>query len=141
MNDTSSTLHLRPHHLLCLQTFVGRGYSDEFVSRMTLVKRQLTEDPDTPIVLVIGADDLCAHCPNCVEGKCTSEKPALFDRLVAEKLIHMQDAGNLDRPADHTTQMQLAGIPEELHISPDLIEQCCPDCQWKELCISVCRSY
>lgn len=134
MNDTTPTLHLRPHHLLCLQTFVGHGYSEEFVVRMTYVKNQLAGDPATPIMLVTGADDLCAHCPNCVEGKCTSEKPALFDRLVAEKLIQMQDAGNLD----HTAQMQLAGIPEGLHISPDLIEQCCPDCQWKELCIRVC---
>ena len=43
-------------------------------------------DPHTPIMLVNGADDLCAHCPNCVDGRCTSENPALFDRLVKEKL-------------------------------------------------------
>ena len=53
-----SELHLRPHHLLCLQTFVGRGYSEEFVEHMTLVKRQLADDPGTPITLVHGADDL-----------------------------------------------------------------------------------
>jgi len=28
----TSELHLRPHHLLCLQTFVGRGYSEEFIT-------------------------------------------------------------------------------------------------------------
>ena len=43
----TSELHLRPHHLLCLQTFVGRGYSEEFVEHMTLVKKQLATDPRT----------------------------------------------------------------------------------------------
>ena len=54
MNNTASALHLRPHHLLCLQTFVGRGYSKEFVEHMTIVKRQLSTDPCTPIILVNG---------------------------------------------------------------------------------------
>lgn len=134
MNDTS-ILHLRPHHLLCLQTFVGHGYSDEFVAQMTLVKRQLAEDPLTPIELFSGTDDLCAHCPNCVEGKCTSEKPALFDRLVSERLIQMQSTNSQVRPSISTAQLKLKGIPKELQMNADLIKQCCPGCQWKELCI------
>ena len=119
----TSELHLRPHHLLCLQTFVGRGYSEEFVEHMTLVKRQLTANPLTPITLVSGADDLCAHCPNCVDGQCTSEKPALFDRLVEEKLWR-------------NTLSKLIGIPESLCITEDLIAACCPGCEWRGLCSS-----
>ena len=57
-SSPSVVLHLRPHHLLCLQTFTGRGYSEEFVRHMTLVKRQLTRDPRTLIELVSGVDDL-----------------------------------------------------------------------------------
>ena len=87
MHTYTSELHLRPHHLLCLQTFIGRGYSKEFVEHMTLVKKQLTDEPHTPITLVHGADDLCTHCLNCVEGRCISEKPVIFDRLVEEKLM------------------------------------------------------
>ena len=117
----TSELHLRPHHLLCLRTFVGRGYSEEFVEHMTLVKRQLTANPLTPITLVSGADDLCAHCPNCVDGQCTFEKPALFDRLVEEKLWR-------------NTLSKLIGIPESLCITEDLIASCCPGCEWRELC-------
>ena len=126
----SSELHLRPHHLLCLQTFVGRGYSEEFVEHMTLVKRQLAADPHTPIMLVNGADDLCAHCSNCVDGRCTSENPALFDQLVKEKLRacnQYPDTGSL------------RGIPDELHITENLLAACCPECEWLELCYTVCR--
>lgn len=127
MNNTASVLHLRPHHLLCLQTFVGRGYSEEFVEHMTLVKRQLTANPLTPITLVSGADDhLCAHCPNCVDGQCTSEKPALFDKLVEEKLAVLS---RCQEPVP-----VLEGIPDELHITEDLLATCCPRCEWQGLC-------
>ena len=119
-------LHLRPHHLLCLQTFVGHGYSKEFVRHMTLVKRQLTADPLTPITLVSGADDLCAHCPNCVGGQCTSEKPALFDRLVEEKLAVLS---RCQEPVP-----VLDGIPNDLRITEDLLDACCPGCEWRGLC-------
>ena len=30
-----SPIRLRPHHLLCLQTFRGNGYSPGFVRKMT----------------------------------------------------------------------------------------------------------
>ena len=119
----TSELHLRPHHLLCLQTFVGRGYSEEFVEHMTLVKRQLTANPLTPITLVSGADDLCAHCPNCVDGQCTSEKPALFDRLVSDKL-------------EQNPPSTLIGIPNNLRITEDILAACCPGCEWRGLCSS-----
>lgn len=119
----NTNLHLRPHHLLCLPTFVGRGYSEEFVKNMTLVKRQLTTNTRTPITLVSGADDLCAHCPSCVDGQCTSEKPALFDKLVRDKL-------------GQNSSSTLIGIPESLRITEDLIAACCPGCEWRELCSS-----
>ena len=118
----TSELHLRPHHLLCLKTSVGRGYSEEFVEHMTLVKRQLTANPLTLITLVSGTDDLCSR-PNCVDGQCTSEKPALFDRLVRDKL-------------GQNTPSTLIGIPENLRITEDLITACCPGCEWRGLCSS-----
>lgn len=62
------SIRLRPHHLLCLQTFVGHGYSPDFTKHMTYVKSLLTADPNTAITLVAGPDDLCGHCPNCVDG-------------------------------------------------------------------------
>lgn len=129
LHPNTSDLRLRPHHLLCLQTFVGRGYSEEFVEHMAVVKRQLTEIPNTLITLVRGADDLCAHCPNCVEGQCTSENPALFDRLVEEKLARLDSSSNLP-PV-------LNGIPDRLYITDDTLSECCPGCEWTELCTEV----
>lgn len=137
-SSPSVVLHLRPHHLLCLQTFTGRGYSEEFVRHMTLVKRQLTRDPRTLIELVSGVDDLCAHCPNNVDGQCTSDNPALFDSKVSRKLystgIISPDAASKDHPGKRPV---LTRIPDALEISSSVLEECCPGCEWKELCLSI----
>ena len=142
MNTNSQTLHLRPHHLLCLQTFVGHGYSEEFVQQMTSVKRQLTLAPHTPVQLVDGADMLCRHCPNCADGHCTSDKPALFDRLVSAK-IKKSEKISLSRTSESnygdifSDSFILHGIPEYLTLSHALLEECCPGCEWKDLCFRV----
>ena len=134
-------LHLRPHHLLCLQTFTGHGYSEEFVRHMALVKRQLTREPRTAIELVSGVDDLCAHCPNNVDGQCTSENPALFDALVLRRLNDIGIAGMISPAAgsnDHPGKLLvLPGIPDALEMSASVLEECCPACEWKELCMSI----
>ena len=136
------TTCLRPHHLLCLQTFVGHGYSPEFTAHMTIVQKQLTTDPLTPITLVNCPDDLCGHCPNCVDGSCTSPKPALFDHLVGQKLNTTEDTENA--APKHTdasdSPLTLHGIPSILHMSEQLLAECCPDCEWKELCVEVYRT-
>lgn len=142
MNTKSHRLHLRPHHLLCLQSFVGHGYSEEFVQEMTSVKQQLMLTPDTPIELVHGADMLCRHCPNCIDGRCTSDKPALFDRSVAAKIENSESllsrgSSESNRGRDFSGSFILHGIPEYLTLSHTLLEECCPGCEWKDLCAGV----
>ena len=138
-NNPNALLHLRPHHLLCLQSFVGHGYSEEFVQEMASIKQQLTLAPHTAIELVHGADMLCRHCPNCINGRCTSDKPALFDRAVAakigsaEKSFPSQDS-EINHDSISYNLFLLYGIPECLTLSHALVEECCIGCEWKELC-------
>ena len=145
------TICLRPHHLLCLQTFVGHGYSPEFTVHMTYVKTLLDADPHALIALVNGPDDLCGHCPNCVDNTCTSPKPALFDQLVVQKLnLHnSQDAATNEKAKvpitstgllESTTPMTIHGIPTTLRMTTQLLDECCPGCEWKELCVEVCQA-
>ena len=178
MNNKAPELWLRPHHLLCLQSFVGHGYSKEFVQQMSVVKQQLTDSPDTPVKIVQGADMLCLHCPNCKMGTCTSDKPDIFDQLV----LNILNRGPLYRTVDGlsatpdpteqdisydlsatpdptvygishdlsatpdptvygisydlsaTPELTVYGIPESLTMSQELIETCCPGCEWEYLC-------
>ena len=140
-------LHLRPHHLLCLQTFTGHGYSEEFVRHMTTVQERLFADPLTPIELVHGVDELCAHCPNNRDGHCTSENPALFDAHVLSRLrvsgaVPEDLTGSSSAPRAFSAVSQirsdgspvLQGIPDSLSVSASVLEECCPGCEWKPLC-------
>ena len=121
-------IHLRPHHLLCLQAFRGKGYSESFVEKMTAVHAMLRENPKLEIRLAEGADDLCAACPNLEDGVCTSKKPPVFDRNVLKEL---ENRG--------IRESVLSGLPEELGLTEELVRGCCPDCQWQEICLAVCR--
>ena len=62
-------VHLRAHHLLCLLTFVGRGYNAAFISNMEWIAAQLSSGADD-IVLVDGPDDLCAPLMGTADRHC-----------------------------------------------------------------------
>ena len=55
---------------MCLRYFRNHGYSDEFCKNMANIKEQLASHDE--IELVDFCDDICSHCPNNVDGKCTS---------------------------------------------------------------------
>lgn len=65
-------IHLRPHHLLCLQAFRGKGYSEDFVKKMTEVLNKLLENgsaPESvtgiPASLALTGDLVRSCCPDC----------------------------------------------------------------------------
>ncbi|MEZ3421471.1 MAG: DUF1284 domain-containing protein [Eubacterium sp.] len=76
-------LRLRPHHLNCIPRFRGRGYSRAFCENMKEIKERF--DGGEAYEIVFSADDICAACPNLVNGICTSrEKTDAFDRRTAK---------------------------------------------------------
>jgi len=69
--STPSPIRLRPHHLVCLQFYRGEGYSDPFVANLDRVLARLA---DEPALVVGGADEVCAFCPELDDdGLCASE--------------------------------------------------------------------
>ena len=134
---TQLVVRLRPHHLLCLQNFRGKGYSPAFVEKMTEVSARLGlspggrsdgQSPGAAILLVQGADDLCKSCPNCIDGQCSSQKPARFDGLVLETC------------GISYGRLLPDGIksPDFPRMSRHLLEKCCPGCEWLDLCFKIC---
>ncbi len=119
-------IRLRPHHGMCLLNFEGRGYSPEFTEKMTAVSGLLKREPETAVSVSEGADDLCSVCPNCSGGRCTSEKPAVFDRRVSEA------AGV--RPGDVLSWKEFSGKTKELNRTS--LREICAGCQWLPVCIA-----
>lgn len=80
-------IRLRPHHALCLQTYVGKGYSNAFSENMTKISQALNQRPTQMVHFTLGADEICAACPNLQNGVCSKEDScAKLDRLAWEAM-------------------------------------------------------
>lgn len=78
-------LLLRPHHLLCLLFYEGKGYSESFVRNMNNVNAYLNSHSKVQILLVDGSDCICSCCPKRREnGACESLQKV--ERLDADVL-------------------------------------------------------
>ena len=125
----SKTINLRPHHLLCIAFFKGKGYSDEFVYNMTSIVSLLNKDDSTPIALVLGEDDLCTNCPNNQNGICTAEdKSSRYDQLTITAL------GIDTNSHSQILYLTLRALADERIINCEKRESVCGDCQWTDLC-------
>lgn len=130
------TVRLRPHHLLCMLTYVGKGYTSGFVENYDRVAARLNAGED--IELVEGADDIC-------EG------------LLCESHAHCFNVGSVQR--DETARSSVSAFLGEtltagsgLKATPDFlakmrgafatgdIRQACRGCQWIRLCDRIAAS-
>ncbi len=77
-------LKIRPHHLNCMPWFIGKGYSDDFCENMQKIKARI--ENGEPYTLVYEADDICALCPNLINGVCKdNDKVLRYDRLSVDE--------------------------------------------------------
>lgn len=117
-------ISLRPHHGLCILNFRGHGYSDAFSVHMEEIVRELSDNPETKIVLTERCDELCSVCPNREGDRCTSEKPPLFDRNV------LRETGFVK--GQELTWKAFSKKTDPL--SRHALERICPGCEWLSLC-------
>ncbi|MCI5800993.1 MAG: DUF1284 domain-containing protein [Oscillospiraceae bacterium] len=118
---------LRPHHGLCFQFFVGKGYSPAFVENMQELSRALRETPGQPVLLRCGPDDVCSRCPHCTGSACESgQKVESYDRRVL-KLCGLGEGSLLP-------WRDFSAAVEEKILLPGLLGQVCAGCQWLSFC-------
>jgi hypothetical protein len=86
MEFSTKELKLRPHHLLCTQGYSGKGYSNDFVSNMTIVTNYLRNNENSSFTLTFSTDDICVYCPKKIcDGKCKDDdKVLLYDKKVID---------------------------------------------------------
>ncbi|MBZ9770801.1 MULTISPECIES: DUF1284 domain-containing protein [unclassified Mesorhizobium] len=130
------TVKLRAHHLLCLLTYVGKGYSPAFTANYDKVVKRLGERE--AVVIVAGPDDVCAPLLGEPEPHCLRESAAERDRMAA------RDVGALlGRPIQAGDRLvldahKLAGMRKAF--SAGLTRQACSGCEWSGLCDTVAAS-
>lgn len=119
---------LRPHHALCIQKFTGHGYDEAFTRHMTENVRELKERPETPVTIISGCDDLCAHCPNNENAACATEDKVR--RLDAETLRLTGLAAGETVPWSELS----AAARERILLTEDF-RTVCGACEWFGLCL------
>ena len=124
------TIRLRAHHLLCLLTYVGKGYSPAFTANYDAVAERLSRGED--ILLVSGPDDVCAPLLDGPEPHCFNESVVERDRLAAHDVgdllaLPIEPGVRLDLDAAILARMRQA-------FSAGGVRKACGGCEWNELC-------
>ena len=130
------TVHLRPHHLLCLLTYVGKGYTAEFVENYDRIAERLSAGED--ILIIDGPDDICEALMGEPEPHCLRGSVRLRDSRAAADLAELLD-GEVS-----------VGLGMRLHtarldkmrkaFAAGLIRKACQGCEWSTLCSEIAAS-
>ena len=121
----NNDINLRPHHALCAQFFVGKGYSEQFVAHMYAILNEL--DRGAAVTLVDGCDAICAGCPNNRDGVCeTDEKVKAIDRRAIEAMGLCF--------FDTLPWSDLSALAGEKILAAEKLGAVCRDCEWIGIC-------
>lgn len=128
-----SHVALRPHHLLCLLTFAGRGYNPAFTANLEAVAARIGQG--APIVIVDGPDDICAPLLADRTAHCRHADVVARDRRAARDveavLGHPVEAGvtlAFDRATIARMRAAFAG---------GRLRSGCAGCGWGAFCSSL----
>lgn len=127
------TIRLRPHHLLCLLTYAGKGYSPAFTANYDVIAGRISRGED--ILIVDGPDDICAPLLGDAEPHCRRGSVAERDRLAARDLGPLLPgpirAGVRIRLEKETVKAMRGAFAE------GRARSACPGCEWNSLCSSI----
>ena len=129
------TVALRAHHLLCMLTYVGKGYSPQFAHNFGGIVRRLAgggggdlvDGPDAVCAPLCESEGACAHCH--------SAGVRVRDQRAAQELALL-----LGRPLGVGSRLQLDGALlarlRTAYISGQ-IRGACAGCEWSDLCTRI----
>ncbi|ATG47267.1 2Fe-2S ferredoxin [Celeribacter ethanolicus] len=129
-------IHLRPHHLLCLLTYVGKGYSPAFVAGYDRIVARLNAGEE--IEIVEGPDDICAPIACDMSEHCHGSSVISRDALAAREVGRVLEQG-----ISQGTKLVLG--PERratlrAAFAQGDVRTACRGCEWSDLCTQVARS-
>lgn len=127
------TVRLRTHHLLCVLTYVGRGYSDAFVANLNAITERLGDGESVQIVE--GPDEVCGPLLGERDVHCRADRVRQRDRAAASAL-----AGVLHGPvvsgATFSLDAKRLTMLREAFVS-GRVRAACEGCEWTDLCSAV----
>lgn len=130
------TVQLRPHHLLCILTHVGKGYSPAFTTNMAVIIQRITARED--IEIVDGPDDICAPLLGESDAHCYQGSVVARDRAASDdigKFLAVSIKPGMRLVLDEELIRVLRGA-----FAATRVRSACDGCDWNSLCSSVAAS-
>ncbi len=129
--DSSASIRLRGHTLLCLQGFKGEGYSHEFVKNLTAIHQTLTGHPDSWVEVLASPDAVCAACPHQRQSGCGLNGERSEEEMISQDHVVLHRLG---LQVGRRTRWQ--DILERIRTSTicgDDLPSICGSCRWLSL--------
>lgn len=130
------TIRLRAHHLLCMLTWAGRGYTPGFTVNYDRIARRIMRGET--LELVEGPDDICApllsgEAPHCYRDS-VRDRDLRAQQQVGRLLGRSLSAGSRIRPDARL----IARLRRSF--ARDEIRSACEGCEWSALCSGIAGS-
>lgn len=131
------SVKLRGHHLLCVLTFIGHGYSPAFSKNYEAVVKRL--NAGEAALLVEGPDEICAvlineeeqpHCFNCSVVERDKAAVTLISRLLGTEL----------RVGDEIVLSSHLVAKMRKAYAEGVFKKACQNCEWVQFCDEISSS-
>ncbi|MCS0495388.1 DUF1284 domain-containing protein [Ancylobacter sp. MQZ15Z-1] len=126
------SVRLRAHHLLCLLTYVGKGYTPAFVAHYERVVARLNAGEEA--VLVEGPDEICAPMleggHHCLKPRIAARDGEAIEALRSVLGAELRPGARVPLGREQVSAMRIA-------FAAGTIRGACARCQWSELCTGV----
>lgn len=133
------TVRLRGHHLLCMLTYIGKGYSPAFVENYDTIAGLLSQGED--IELIDGPDDICQPLLCTGDCHCFNDSVVVRDRLALSAISDLFETRIAAGSAFALNSERLSKMRSAF--AAGTIRKACRSCEWSDLCtrISVYDDY
>jgi hypothetical protein len=130
------TVRLRPHHLFCLSTFAGEGYSTAFVAGVEAVVTRIAAGE--PVELVEGPDDICAPLSGNPGAHCHGARVRDRDRqALSDARLRLRRPLHIGAPLSARDQTPWFRTLRRLAFRTGGLAPACRGCRWTDLCSDV----
>jgi hypothetical protein len=127
------TIRLRPHHLLCMLTYAGKGYSPAFTANYDVIAGRIARGED--ILIVEGPDDVCAPLLGDDDAHCWRDSVTKRDQLASRDLTLL-----LARPIQAGQRLALSSTllsRMRQAFAKNRTREACLGCEWNTLCTAI----
>ena len=125
---------LRVHHIICMQSFIGQGYSEEFVRNFSNIINYINSNPyQNCISLINYCDDVCKYCPNKLSSnKCKNET----------FINYLDDSYKTICNLNYNIHYSLNEINTIIknHLTISKFKTICSNCQWFGICSKLIKN-